>query len=201
VLAALREADGIDSRRVVVVGHSAGATIAIRLACAHDWLAGVVLLSAAARSGEDVMRQQSQRIAASMRGLARLRARSFLQNQERVRRNLQASVGDVASIDGVDLPARWLREFMAYHPTTDLPSVRCPILAVTGRNDIQVDAGDIDLMRKLVTGPFVGETPADLTHVLRRHPGRPSLDSYPAQLAEPVDGELLDTVASWVAAL
>lgn len=104
-LDALRVTQRIDPSRVTVIGHSVGATIAIRLASRHDWLAGVVLLSGAARSGEEVMRWQSERIAASMRGLGRLRARRFLRSQDRVRQLLLASVDDVASIAGSELPA------------------------------------------------------------------------------------------------
>ena len=191
---------GIDPERVTVVGHSAGATIAIRLASRHAWLAGAVLLSAAVHSGEEVMRWQSDRIAASLRGLARLRARRFVRSQERIRTLLLASHGDVVSIEGEELPALWLREFMAYDPARDLPSVRCPILAVTGRKDVQVDPDDVERMRALVTAPFDGETPAELTHLLRRSAGRPGLDSYPAQLAQPVDPSLLQRVVSWTSA-
>ena len=48
----------------------------------------------------------------------------------------------------------------------------------------------------LVGGPFEGEVPDDLTHLLRRHPGPPSLSTYKAQLREPVDAWLLDRVAA-----
>ena len=42
-----------DGGRLTVIGHSVGATVAIRLARATPWLAGVVLLSASLRSGVD----------------------------------------------------------------------------------------------------------------------------------------------------
>ena len=199
-LRTLRDASGIDEERLTVIGHSAGATIAIRLASKHAWLAGVVLLSAATSPGEEVMRWQSERIAATMRGLARLRRRRFLASQASVRSQVVASVEDVVAIDGEELPARWLREFMAYEPARDLPSIHCPILAITGRSDIQVDADDVERMRALVTAPLDGATPGALTHVLRRYEGSPGLDSYPAQLLQPVDPSLLEQVASWTSA-
>jgi pimeloyl-ACP methyl ester carboxylesterase len=199
-LSALRGARPIDEERLIVIGHSAGATIAIRLASRDASLAGVVLLSAAAHPGAEVMRWQSDRIAASMRGLARFRRRRFLESQARIRSLLLASDGDTVSVEGSELPARWFREFMAYDPAPDLPAVRCPILAVTGRSDVQVDPEDVERMRALVRAPFDGETPAELTHILRRHTGRPGLDSYPEQLSQPVDAGLLETVASWTSA-
>ena len=131
-------------------------------------------------------------------GLARLRRRRFLEGQARVRGLLLASDGDIVSVEGSELPARWLREFMAYDPAHDLPAIRCPILAVTGSSDVQVDPDDVERMRALVTAPFDGETPATLTHLLRRHAGRPGLDSYPAaaltagRCRAPRDGRVLD---------
>jgi uncharacterized protein len=53
----------------------------------------------------------------------------------------------------------------------------------------------------IVTAPFTGLVPEGLTHVLRKHPGPPSLGSYRAQLEEPVDAKLLDRVAAWIASV
>ena len=196
-LGALRGSPGIDGARISVVGHSLGGTIAIRLAAASESLAGVVLLSTPAASGEEVMRWQSERIAASSRGLARLRRGSFLRNQERVRSLLLASTGDTVSIDGVEMPARWFREVMAYEPARDLQTIRCPVLAIVGSNDVQVDVEDVERMRGLVVSPFEGEAPTDLTHLLRRH-ARTGLGAYAKQMKEPVDTWVLERVASWV---
>jgi uncharacterized protein len=196
-LAVVRESAGVDPSRIAIIGHSVGATIAIRLAAARDWLAGIVLLGAASRPGSEVMRRQSDRIAASLR-LSRLRAPRFLRGQERARRLLLSSTGDVAELDGVPYPARWFREYMTYDPAADLAAIRCPVLAITGRSDIQVDAGDIACIGRAVSAPFTGETPEALSHILRTQRGRPSLASYPAQLRRPVDADLLERIAGWV---
>jgi uncharacterized protein len=183
--------------RVAVIGHSVGATIAIRLASDDDQLAGVVLLAAACRTGEDVMRQQSERIAASLSGVSRLFARRFVRSQERTRRELLSSDGAVVRVGKEELPAGWFREFMAYDPAPDLARIRCPVLAVTGRKDLQVDPDDVERIGGLVRSPFEGRAPDELTHLLREHPGPPSLGSYPAQLKEPVDAGLVEQVAAW----
>jgi uncharacterized protein len=196
-LLALRDLPGIDATRLTVVGHSLGATIAIRLAARYDWLAGIVLLSATCSSGLDVMEWQSERIAASFRGPWRPLRRAFVWNQARTRRRLLASSADVIRITGTKQPARWFREVMEYDPARDLPGVRCPVLAITGRKDLQVDPDDVSRIGELVTGPFTGETPEGLTHLLRMHAGLPSLGSYRAQMKRPVDGELIERVAAW----
>jgi pimeloyl-ACP methyl ester carboxylesterase len=199
-LAALRAAPGIDPARCVVVGHSVGATIAMRLASGDPGLAGIGLLAGAARPGREVMRWQSERIARSLRGPARLAAGWVERRQERMRRRLLASRGDVISVGGRRLPARWMREFMAYDPVADLPGVRCRVLAITGAKDIQVDPEDVARIGRLVAGPFEGDVPEDLTHLLRRDPGPPGLSRYRAQLRRPPDPALMERVAAWAAA-
>jgi uncharacterized protein len=196
-LLALRGTVGIDPRRICVVGHSLGADVAVRLAARHKWLSGIVLLAHSCQSGEDVMTWQSERIAGTLRGIWRPLRRPFLWNQARVRRRLATSSGDVIRAGLVKQPARWFREIMAWDPARDLPAVQCPVLAITGRNDIQVDPDDVARVGELVAGPFEGETPEGLTHLLRVHPGPPSLRSYGAQLTKPVDAALLERVASW----
>jgi hypothetical protein len=50
-----------------------------------------VLLAGAAHPGEEVMRDQTERIAASLRGLTRLVAGTLVRRQERARRRLRES--------------------------------------------------------------------------------------------------------------
>ena len=133
-LDALRNVDGIDRNRVTVIGHSVGATVAIRLASETPSSAGAVLLSASVRSGEEVMRWQTERIADSLGWPSRLFAGRFKRRQAATRRRLLESTEDLVRVDGADLPALWFREYMAHDPTDDLRAIRCPVLAITGHN-------------------------------------------------------------------
>ena len=65
------------------------------------------------------------------------------------------------------------------------------------RATIQVEPDDVERIDELVGGPFAGSTPDDLTHVLRKDSGKPSLAAYRAQLRRPVDDDLLDVVSEW----
>ena len=86
---------------------------------------------------------------------------------------------------------------MAYDPAVDLAAIRCPVLAVTGAKDLQVDAADVARIGSRVAGPFTGQTPEHLTHLLRSDVGRPTIAGYRKLLAQPVDEELLRTITSW----
>ena len=196
----LRAADGVDAERVAVIGHSVGAAIAIRLAAGDGRVAGAVLLAGSLRSGAEVMAWQSERIAATLRWPSRWFAGRFLRRQERVRQRLLASTEEIVRVGRSELPGQWFREYMAYDPEPDLRTVRCPVLAVTGRKDVQVDPDDIARIGAIVGAEFEGATPETLTHLLRRHAGPPGLATYRAQLGEPVDPELLEQIAVWTSA-
>ena len=145
---------------------SVGATIAIRLARAT-----LARRRRPARGrdapGEDVMRWQSERIAASFRGRLEARAGRFLRGQESRRRCSRARATSW-TIEG-GLPALWLREYMAYDPAADLPAIGAPC----SRSRAQRPPGGSGRRRSGSGGsspaPFTGSAPADLTHVLRRH--------------------------------
>lgn len=197
-LAYLRSRPEVDPGRLAVIGHSVGATIAVRLASGDPAVAAVVLLAGAAVSGEEVMRRQSQRVVESLRGPLRLAAPLWLRRQARVRRRLLESRDDVVREGRQRLPGQWFREYMRYDPAADLAAVRCPVLAITGGHDIQVDAADLDRIGSAVRGPFTAVAPPTLTHLLRTHP-RPGLAGYRAQLKQPMDPDVLATIAAWVA--
>jgi len=188
-------AAGIDRNKICVIGHSVGATIAIRLAAAQEWLAAAVLLRGAARSGLEVMRQQSERIAATLPWWRR--PRRFMKIQDRERQRLLESRDDVIAVEGQGLPARWFREYMHYDPAPDLSRIACPVLAITGRSDVQVDCRDVEQMGRTVCSEFTGYKPEHLTHLLRIDAGPPRLRTYPGQMRRPVDGGALNVRVAW----
>ena len=113
---------------------------------------------------------------------------------------LLASTSATVRVRRQELPAQWFREYMAYDPTDDLSAITGPVLAITGLADLQVDSADVAAIGRRVTGPFTGETPDHLTHLLRLDHHPPALRRYAAQLQGPVAPTLVDRVASWTSA-
>jgi len=196
-LDALRTHARIDADRVIVIGHSAGATVAMRLVRTSTPPAGYVFLAAAAMTGEQVMEWQTHRIAATLPSPRGKRARRFERRQARHRALLSGSTTDIVRLAWVRWNARWFREYMTYDPTEDLATIDRPVLAITGANDIQVDPDDVARIGGLVTGNFDGDVPADLTHILRRDSSAPSLRAYRKQFRQPVDPWVVDRVSEW----
>jgi uncharacterized protein len=196
-LGALAAHSDVDGLRLAVVGHSVGGTIAVRLAAERSDLAAIVVLAAAARRGEEVMARQSEMIAASLRG-SRLWGRLLLRKQARARNRILASTRDVARVGLQRLPARWFREFIAYDPRPDLSKIACPVLAITGAEDVQADPADVAEIGRLARAPFTGSTPEGIGHLLRRTEGVPGLAGYQVQMKQPVDAQLVEEVARWL---
>jgi hypothetical protein len=191
----------VDAGRIVLAGHSEGAQLAAMAAARGVPAAGVVLLAGSATPGDALLRWQARQIQptlpAPVRALLRLLRvdleRKVAANHERIR----ATTTDVARIGGVRLNARWHREFLAHDPRADLARITVPVLALTGGKDLQVPADDLDTIAATVRGPVEVLRVDDLTHTLRRQPGRASMGAYRRELRGPVDAEVLATVVDW----
>ncbi len=198
----LRALPGIDADRIVAIGHSEGALIATELAAAGVGLAGAVLLAGAAQPGEQVLRWQATQVATSLPGpaklLLKLLRKDLMKIQDKRLAQLKGATDDVIRVQLVRVNARWFREFMAYGPADALERAKTPILAITGAKDLQVDPSDIAIMERLALDDFTGEVVPDLTHLLRREDGPPSLRTYKKQVKRPVDVALLESIGAWV---
>jgi len=199
--AALGSCDDVDADRVAIVGHSVGATIAMRLAADRTGVAAVVLLAGPAQPGIAVMDWQTERMASSLPGPDWLLPAYFRRRTLKDRAALLESRRHAIRPRPGALPAGWVQDFAAHDPSDDLGRIDCPVLAITGLKDLQVDPNDVARMATMVRGPFAGATPADLTHLLRHESGRGGLRSYTRQVRRPVDPELLERVTTWLATL
>ena len=198
----LRREPTVDPDRIVVVGHSVGAWIALEVAAARPEVAGVVLLAGPAQDGDTVLRWQARRIRDTLprpvRGVLRVLRLDLVKSQRKRLDRIRSSSDDVMRMQLVKLNARWFREFMAHDPVPRLEAMRVPVLAITGAKDIQVDPLDIERMGELVSAPFSGHIPDDLTHLLRTHDGPPSLRTYKKQAKRPVADAVVDTIVDWI---
>lgn len=188
---------------VGVVGYSEGALHAAWLA-AHAGAAAAVLLGCPARSGREVLLWamslwRPDEIPLPIRLTLRLLRRTPRQAASRIADGIEASRGRVIRVYGLRVPPSY-REYLGHDPLPDLAAVRVPVLALTGSKDRQVDPADLATIARVVPGPVEACAVPDLTHVLRRVSGDGSLRTYREQYRRPVDPQLLERVATWLAA-
>lgn len=200
----LRAHQAVDPQLVFLLGHSAGAIIAVRMAATGAEVAGLVLLAGTAQAGEDVLVWQCRQIANGIRGatgrLLELLHIDLAKLQRRQLEKLKHSTANTYRMYSVvRLNAKWMREFMAYNPAVDMPNIGVPVLALTGTKDIQVDPNDLKLMAGLIKTGFESHEVPDLTHTLRTDPGPPSMSTYKRQSLKPVDPQVLQYIADWLA--
>ncbi len=197
----LRGRTEIDAERTFVVGHSEGALIASRLAGEGIATAGVVLIAGTACSGEEVLNWQASEVVRHMTGFQGWLIRTLPIDPLKMQRKLLAKVvsssGDTLRVQlVVKLNAKWMREFIAYDPVPDLAKAGCPVLAITGGNDVQVNPADVAAIEAIVAGPFEGQVIPGLTHLLRE--GEPGTADYKRQLKAPLDERLTAMVVQWL---
>jgi pimeloyl-ACP methyl ester carboxylesterase len=162
-----RRAD-IDPRRIGLIGHSEGGLIAPLVAADNGDVAFVVLLAGPGLPGTEIIKLQEQLIGkASGRSQSRLAADAAFRDRlnqalttadapdpavlrailEQAVENLTPfevqAIGDPqAHIDRqiAIVTSPWYRFFLRHDPIPSLERVRCPVLALNGAKDLQVDA-------------------------------------------------------------
>jgi pimeloyl-ACP methyl ester carboxylesterase len=203
-VARLRSQPGVDPDRVYVLGHSEGATICIRLAGAHEPIAGAILLAGVGRKGEEALLWQGEQVVPGMSGFSKWLIGALhvdvRKQQLKAFGKIEKSTKDAYRVQGIQkINAKWMREFLAYDPAEDLSRIEVPVLAVTGSKDIQVDPADLEVMARVIGSEFEPHVVPDVTHLLRADADPvPSINTYKEQVKWPVDERIFDLVTHWL---
>lgn len=190
-----------ESSPILLLGHSEGAIIATHLAAELE-LAGVILLAGTAQSGEAVLKWQLTQILGGISRWQKFILKLFrldpVKAQQKKLDKIKYSTADTMKFAWVKTNAKWLREMMAYDPAIDFPKIKAPILAITGSKDIQVPPDDLKRMQQLARAPIQTYCIENLTHIIRKDIGVPSIASYTRLLQQPCDQETLDIMVDWI---
>jgi pimeloyl-ACP methyl ester carboxylesterase len=148
----------IDPKRVGIIGHSEGAMIAPMVAAAHpNEVSFIVMLAGPAVVGHELLSHQTKlnmqltitdekKIAADMAVLEQVYEIIATKPVDKAKPAIEAlwkkaKPADEPGLDTLLMVAEnaWMRFFLAYDPRVDLVKVKCPVLALNGSTDIQVD--------------------------------------------------------------
>ena len=197
---ALRTLQGVDPKRVFVLGHSQGGMMAPRIAAISGHVAGLVLLAAPARSLLDIVVEQNRRLAVLDDGKTSDAERDAITQLVQQVRMIRDPKTDAAAKTLLAQPAAYWRSIDAVDPIAEAKSVALPMLVLQGARDIQVVDADWQRWR----GAFHAEPKVTfklyetLNHLGIAGEGDGNLAEYgaPGQ----VDAQLIADVAAWIQA-
>lgn len=218
----------IARKKVGILGHSEGGTIVFMAAARNPKVAFVVSLAGAAARGDSLLLTQNRAILRAqgapdsaadayvdvLRDIFRLQERYPLEFLRSHRDSLSAVLFPAGPRASLPAPVRqnamtvltlrqemWMRYFKRNDPKPYILDTRCPVLALNGMKDVQVDARiNLGLIRqyaaesgnkRVTTRIYEG-----LNHLFQ-HAGTGSPNEY-AQIEETISPEVLADIADWI---
>ena len=218
-LSYLKTRDGVDPRRMGLIGHSEGGAIAPMVAARNKDVAFVVLMAGTGVPGDQILVEQHRLIALAMGAPAEIvdsqvtREREFIALVEREKDNAvvekeirtkfggdvpEAQIGTMVK----ELTSVWFRYFFTYDPATSLRKVQCPVLVLNGSLDLQVPPKqNLPAIRKALEEGGnrhfeIDELPG-LNHLFQ--PAKTGSPSEYAEIEVTISPEVLEKIAGWVA--
>ena len=196
-IALLRARAEIDPGKVVVIGHSLGATLAPRIAKENPAPAAIVMLAAAARPIPELLIEQTEYLA-GLNGTpdATVKAQIATLKAE-AERALAAKAGDTGE-PILNVPPSYWADLNAYDPVATAATLTLPILALQGGRDYQVTSKDFERFQSSLSGRSnvtLTLLPA-LNHIFIAGDG----PSSPVEYAKPghVDAAVIEAIIQFI---
>lgn len=224
----LRSRKDINAKKIGIIGHSAGGIIAFIVAKKDPSIAFVVSLAGAGVRGDSLMLKQVELISKSqgmpdavwqgMKPSIRNRYAILQQTDktpEELQKELYADVTKTMSPEQLkdlntiqqlsaqisSMTSPWYLHFMRYDPAQDLKNLKCPVLALNGEKDIQVDAAmNLTAIQERITGNgnknVTVKAYPNLNHLFQTCE-KGTLTEY-GQLEETINPEVLKDIIEWI---
>lgn len=210
----LRSLPSLADKPVGIIGHSEGGTIAMIDAAEHpDKVDFVVSLAGMAVKGRDLMIRQNEMI-------YELSGQQMPEADNRRVRDIFAIIDTAsttaamaASIDSLMTPAQpdpnmratavsvmtdpWYVGFVRLDPSPYIKKIRCPLLAVNGTWDVQVDAAmNLGAIGSLLPSATLRSMPG-LNHFMQAAPTKAQSFDY-GSISRTIEPEVLDAIGNFL---
>jgi uncharacterized protein len=146
----LRSRPEIDAKRIALVGHSEGGTIAPMVAATDTQIAAIVLMAGGGKRGDQISMDQINDIMERDPAMTEeAKAKRRAEQQEIIRAVVTG--GDLSKYPPqARLP--WTKEFWTYDPLATIRKVRQPILILQGALDRQITAEQAGMLERAARG-------------------------------------------------
>jgi pimeloyl-ACP methyl ester carboxylesterase len=218
----LKSRKEVNPKKIGIVGHSQGGTIAFLLAGENKDVSFVVSMAGGAISGDSIMLMQRYMIAKKMgvtdteieqnevwvREIERIintySAEKVLENREKIINEIlpDSLVNNEQARNGLRqgimmMLSPEIQSLILCDPANALTKINCPVFALNGEKDLQI-AADINLERvkKLVKGNVKTKKYPNLNHLLQ-HCDTGLMDEY-GLIEETISPEVLKDITEWI---
>ena len=200
-LALLRRTDGVDPKRLFVLGHSLGGMLAPRIAMADRKLAGIIIMAGNTRPLEDLILEQMDYLASLQPGGQSDPKIEAIKKQAAKVKDPKLSAATPPSELPFNTPASYWLDLRAYDPAKMAGGLEIPILVVQGGRDYQVSTKDLDGWKSALDGHpnTTLKLYPSLNHLFMEGQGKSTPAEYekPGHVAEPV----VKDISSWLLSL
>jgi pimeloyl-ACP methyl ester carboxylesterase len=162
----LAQRDDVDSRRIAVVGHSEGGTIAMLAAEREKRIGSLVLVATSGTTGADLILEQQRR------ELDRLKLPEAEKAQKvTLQKQIQAAVIGGTGWESLPEEVRkqadtpWFRSLLLSDPAVVMPKLNHPILVIQGDLDAQVPPHHAEKLGDLARARKKGAGPVEVVHL------------------------------------
>ena len=200
----LAKRDDVDPRRIAVVGHSEGGTIAMLAAEREKKIGSLVLMATSGSTGADLILEQQ------LRELDRLKLPEAEKAQKvALQKQIQAAVVNGSGWESLPEDVRkqadtpWFRSVLLSDPAAVMPKLKQPILVIQGDLDAQVPPHHAEKLGDLARARKKGAGPVEVVHL----PGVNHLlvpattgevQEYPQLKQKTISPDVASTIAAWL---
>ena len=193
----LRGRKEINTKKIGIIGHSAGGIIAFIVAAKDPSIAFIVSLAGAGVRGDSLILQQTDKTRDELQKELYANVTKTMSSEEL---KDMSTVQQIAT-QIISWTSPWYLHFMRYDPAKAMKKIKCPVLALNGEKDIQVDA----IMNLTAIQQRISENGnknvtvkayPNLNHLLQTCE-KGTLAEY-RQLEETISPEVLKDITDWI---
>lgn len=141
--------EGVDTTKIIVVGHSLGGMLAPWIASKSSRVKGIILLAGNSRPMEDLILEQNIYLL-SRDGLTKVEKKQIKELKKQVKnvKNLSKLKDPTKTAFPMGISYSYWKEAQAYSQTKTASNLKVPILVLQGERDYQVTMADFELWKK-----------------------------------------------------